>query len=204
MATLVVADFYHMVPLSRTPFLFALGWLSLRARGLKWRDVGFTRPDGWMRALAVGCLAGVCMEVFSTFVSVPFFSRLAGRPPDLSDFQPLVGNLELVIILMVPMWLMAAFGEEMVFRGYLMNRVAGIGRKTPPAWLGSLIVVSAFFGSSHEAQGLTGMVQEGLAGLILGLLYLGSRRNLAVPIIAHGISNTLAFVLIYLDRYPGV
>jgi uncharacterized protein len=39
---------------------------------------------------------------------------------------------------------------------------------------------------------------------LLGLLYLGSGRTLTVPIVAHGVSNTLAFVLIYLDRYPGV
>jgi membrane protease YdiL (CAAX protease family) len=48
------------------------------------------------------------------------------------------------------------------------------------------------------------MVQEGLSGLLLGLLYLGSGRTLAVPIVAHGIANTLAFVLIFLNRYPGV
>jgi membrane protease YdiL (CAAX protease family) len=38
----------------------------------------------------------------------------------------------------------------------------------------------------------------------LGLFYLACGRNLAIPIVAHGISNTVAFLLIYLDRYPGV
>jgi membrane protease YdiL (CAAX protease family) len=68
----------------------------------------------------------------------------------------------------------------------------------------SLIVASTLFGWGHGGQGVTGMVQEGFAGLVLGLLYLGTGRNLAVPIVAHGMSNTLAFFLIYLDRYPGV
>jgi len=40
--------------------------------------------------------------------------------------------------------------------------------------------------------------------VLLGLLYLASRRNLVVPIVAHGVANTPAFVLIYLGRYPGV
>jgi len=33
---------------------------------------------------------------------------------------------------------------------------------------------------------------------------LASRRNLLVPIVAHGVSNSLAFVLIYSGRYPGL
>jgi hypothetical protein len=149
-------------------------------------------------------VAGIVMELFATFVSVPFLSRLAEKPPDLSDFRPLVGNLGLLLVALVPMWLLAAFGEELAFRGYLMSRLAGIGRNTRGAWLVSLLLVSVYFGWGHESQGLTGMLQEGFAGLLLGLLYLGCGRNLSVPIVAHGVSNTLAFLLIFFDRYPGV
>lgn len=201
---LAIADLYGLIPLSKTPFLLALGWISLRLHGRRWREVGFARPPSWIGAIVLGSLAGIGMELFSTFVSVPLLSRLTGQPPDLSDFRPLVGNLGLVLTLLVPMWLLAAFGEELVYRGYLMNRVAGLGRGTRGAWVLSLVLVSAFFGWAHEAQEVTGMLQEAFAGLLLGLLYLGCRRNLVVPIVAHGVSNTLAFVLIYFDRYPGV
>jgi membrane protease YdiL (CAAX protease family) len=44
---------------------------------------------------------------------------------------------------------------------------------------------------------------ESWNGLLLGVLYLATGRQLAYPIIAHGVSNTLAFVLIFLGRYPG-
>lgn len=203
-AALFAADVHGYIPLSTTPFFFALGWISLRARGLGWRDVGFTRPPRWGRALLLGTVAGAAMEIFSTFVSVPLLSRVAGAPPDLSDLRPMVGNLGLVLALLVPMWLLAAFGEEMVFRGYLMNRVAGLLGRTRAGWLVSLVVVSIAFGTGHDYQGLTGMIQESLAGLMLGALYLSSGRNLAVPIVAHGVSNTVAFALIYCGWYPGV
>lgn len=200
-----VADRFGLVPLSNTPFLFILGWISLRLRGLRWRDVGLVRPPSWLRALAVGSAAGIAMELLALFVTEPLFARLVGRHPDLSDFRPLVGNFGLLLGLLALSWLLAAFGEEMVYRGYLLNRVAGLGQDTRGSWIVSLIVVSAFFGWAHgESQGLTGMLQEGFAGLLLGLLYLGSGRKLAVPIVAHGVSNTLAFVLIYFGRYPGV
>jgi len=40
--------------------------------------------------------------------------------------------------------------------------------------------------------------------LIVALVAIANGRTLAVPIVAHGAANTLAFLLIYLDRYPGV
>jgi membrane protease YdiL (CAAX protease family) len=195
---------HERVPLSATPFFLLLGWASLRLRGLRWRDVGLARKHSWPVTLALGTLAGVAMELFSTFVTVPFFSRLANKPPELEELRPLVGNLPFVLVAIAVSWLLAAFGEEMVFRGYLMNRVAGFLHGMRGAWAISLLVVSAIFGACHEAQGLTGIVQEGFAGFLLGLLYLGCSRTLAVPIVAHGMSNTVALVLVYFDRYPGV
>jgi membrane protease YdiL (CAAX protease family) len=174
---LVAGDYFGVVPFSSTPFFLVLAWLSLRLRGLGWRDVGFTRPAGWPRALALGTLAGIAMELFSTFVSVPLLSRLTGQPPGLSDFRPLVGNLKLVLAFLVPMWLLAAFGEELVYRGYLMNRLAGLGRSTRAAWLLSAVVVSVLFGWGHGGQGLTGMLQEGFAGLLVALVYLACGRD---------------------------
>jgi uncharacterized protein len=201
---LMAGDYSGWVPFTSTPFLLALGWISLRVRGRRWREVGLCRPARWPRALAVGTVAGLALELSATFVTVPALTRVFGVPPDLSDFRPLVGNVGLLFVFLIANWILAALGEEIGFRGYLMNRLADIGRRGPGAWAGSLLVASALFGWGHGGQGVTGMVQEGLAGLALGALYLASRRNLVVPIVAHGVSNTLAFVLIFLDRYPGV
>jgi membrane protease YdiL (CAAX protease family) len=199
-----IADRLDLIPLSPNPFLVVFAWVSLRMRGLRWRDVGFMRSPNWPRAVAIGVVAGIALELFSTFVTVPLLSHWTGKPPELENFRPLVGNLRLVLMLIVPMWFLAAFAEEMAYRGYLMNRVAEIGRGTRTSWIVTLVVVSAYFGWVHGDQQATGMIQESFAGLFLGLLYLAFRRNLTIPIIAHGVSNTLAFALIYLGRYPGV
>lgn len=71
-------------------------------------------------------------------------------------------------------------------------------------WILSLLLARAFFGIGHASQGLTGLVQESLSGFLLGVLYLACGRNLTAPIIAHGVANSLAFILIYLNRYPGL
>jgi hypothetical protein len=41
-------------------------------------------------------------------------------------------------------------------------------------------------------------------GLLLGALYLACRRNLAAPVIAHGMTDTIDFGLIDLGKYPGM
>jgi uncharacterized protein len=85
-----------------------------------------------------------------------------------------------------------------------MQRVARLFGGGSAAWTVSLLLVSGLFGWVHSEQGISGAVQESLSGLLLGVLFLLNRRNLAVPVVAHGVSNTVAFVLIYLGRYPGL
>lgn len=202
--SLVVADIHRLVPFSKTPFYLVLGWISLRLRGVGWRGVGFTVPSGWRRALALGTVAGIGLEILSAFGVEPALARLFGRSADLSDFRPLVGNAALLLVVLAANWILAALGEELVYRGYLMSRVAGLAGGTRAAWVASLLAVSALFGWGHVDQGLTGQVQAAYDGLMLGLLYLGAQRNLLVPIVSHGVSNSLAFVLIYLGHYPGL
>ena len=100
--------------------------------------------------------------------------------------------------------MLGAWGEEIDYRAYLMNRVAGVFRDTNTAWVVSLIVVSIVFGCGHLDQGATGMIENVWNGLLLGAFYLASGRNLAVPVIAHAVGDTLDFLLIDLGKYPGI
>jgi CAAX protease family protein len=203
-AGLFVADVYHHIFFSKTPYLFFLAWVSLRLRGMRWKEIGFARPRNWGRAFGVGIAIGFAMEVLELFVTQPLLARWIGKMPDLSDFADLVGNMKLLLIYLALVWVLGALGEELVYRGYLMNRIAGLFRNTRAAWTVSLVAASVAFGCAHLDQGSTGMVENILNGLLLGGLYLACGRNLAVPVIAHAFSDTLDFLLIYLGKYPGM
>ncbi len=198
------ADFRHLIFLSKTPYLLLFGWLSLWARKLRWRDVGLTRFRNWKTTLGLGIAAGLLLEGFELFVSQPILVRLLGKQPDFEDFRPLMGNLKLTLMFVAFAWTLAAFGEEMVYRGYLMNRVADLLNRTRRGWILSLLVVHVAFALAHAYQGWTGAIDEGLMGLLLGLIYLRTGRNLAVPIVAHGICDSIDFILIFLGKYPGM
>jgi membrane protease YdiL (CAAX protease family) len=85
-----------------------------------------------------------------------------------------------------------------------MNRVADLLNRTRRAWIVSLIAVHVCFGLAHAYQGVTGVIDEGLMGLLLGLIYLSTGRNLAVPIIAHGLGDSIDLVLMFFGKYPGM
>jgi hypothetical protein len=199
-----VADFRHYIPFSKTPFLLVLACISLWLRKIGWRRVGLTLYGNWKVSVGWGILAGLALEGFELFVSQPLLVHFTGKQPDLEDFRGLTGNWKLTLIFLALTWTLAAFGEEMVYRGYLMNRVADLFNRTRRAWIISLIAVHVGFGLAHAYQGLTGIMDEGLSGLLLGLIYLRTGRNLAVPIIAHGIGDSIDFALIFLGKYPGM
>jgi CAAX protease family protein len=94
------------------------------------------------------------METLELFVSQPVLTKLAGRKPDFSDFFALHGNLKLRLLALALTWTLAAFGEETVWRGYLMNRVAEFaGRSRGVAWIASLILVNAAFWGGAPLSG---------------------------------------------------
>jgi membrane protease YdiL (CAAX protease family) len=202
-ALIFYADHRGLIPFSKTPELLLLGWISLRLRNLRWRRVGLTRYRSWPVTIALGVALGAALESFQLLVTQPILAKLIGRQPDLETFRMLTGNIKMTLLFIALSWTLAAFGEELFWRGYLMNRVADVFGRTRTTWIVSLVIVSGVFGLAHGYQGLTGWIEEGIAGLALGLMYLGTGKNLWVPIIAHGVCDTIDMVLLFFGKMPG-
>lgn len=201
-----IADYYrwhHLIVISKTPYLFLLAWLSLRLRGQSWRSVGWAIYRSWSRTFALGVLLGIGNELLELFVTQPLLVRLFHRWPDLSDLRPLVGNRNLLGLALLLTWTLAAFGEELVYRGYLMNRVADLFGRTRTAWTLSLILTSILFGFGHYDQGAIGQIENVIGGCLLAVFYVVCGQKLAVPIVAHGVQDTIDVLLIFLGKYPG-
>ena len=192
------------VPLSKTPFLFLVAWASLRLRGLGWRDVGLSRPSRWPRFAAIGVAWGLGMWLLEFFVTMPTLQRVLGYWPDLTAFNDIVGNATLLAVYLVLNWILAAFGEETVWRGYALPRAAEFLGSGTQAWVLALVFVNVAFGLAHLYQGLSGVIQATVGGVLLGVLYLLTGRNLVAPIVAHGLGNSIDFTVMYLGLYPGV
>lgn len=85
----------------------------------------------------------------------------------------------------------AAVTEELIFRGYLLN----LSAEVMP--LGGAVVLQALlFGLSHFKQGLPGVLQSALIGLIWGVLVV-FYNSLLVAIVAHFVGDWLGISLQY-------
>ena len=202
---LVVLDAMGYLPISQTLYIVPFIWIALRLKKEKFKSIGWDfKSINLKKAIIVGILFGVLLELFATYVTTPLLSNYFNTEPNLNDLKGIQGNLAMLLLFTILSWVLAAFGEEICFRGFLMNRLANLFGGSNAAWIVGLILSSVLFGWGHTEQGITGWIQEGLSGLFLGIIFLRSNKNLTIPIIAHGVSNTLAFILIYLGHYPGV
>ena len=192
---------YRIIPVDETLPIFVCGWFSLWLRGVGWKGVGLKRPESWWRATGIGIGTGVVLQLLSGFVTEPLIQHLTHRAQDLSEFRPLVGNLRLTLLYFALVWSWAAFGEELSYRGYVLNRAADLGGRSSVAWVSGLAFITVLFGFGHSYQGLAGMLDTGLHGLILGIVYLASGKNLWPAVIAHGVTDSIALVLVYFGQF---
>jgi uncharacterized protein len=184
--------------------LIVLAWVKLR--GETWASFGLIWPKSWWRVVGLGVLLFVFIVVYSVVAQQAINDAVAsftGTSPNKARdmFGVIEGNLPLFLFLLPFVWLFAAFGEEVFYRGYLMTRFAQFMGETRMAWAVAVVAQAALFGAAHAYQGPVGMVGTGLIAVISGAATLLFRRNLWPAIIAHGLQDTLGFTLLYLGLY---
>lgn len=168
----------------------------LRRGGRSWANYGLAAHPRWRRTLGVALLLLVGTMTVTGILQL--LIRTAGvPPPDYSRFAALRGNPKLLVMTLGIAWSTAAFGEEMLVRGFLLNRLAEAWGESRAAWTGALFASSALFGLAHFYQGLSGMLLTGTIGLVFGTVYLAVGRNLWVTILAHGTIDTISLVALY-------
>jgi len=172
-------------------------WLMLRHRQSGWSEFGLTWPQNWLKTISWPFFVSLGFAAAMLLIMYLIFNLGAIPPPDISRFEMLRGNLPLLIGFVAAIWITAALFEELIFRGFLMNRLAEIFGGTASAWRMALIIHAVIFGLIHVYQGPTGVVMTGLTGLIFGALYLYRKRNLWNMIFLHGFINTNSMLMIY-------
>ena len=190
---------YGGFSVERLILLLLLASQSLWVRGLGWSDVGLRRPASLRRVLWQASAAALLILVSVRFVIVPVAGWLAGVPVDLSALGE-SGETRAFQIWLAQAWTLAAFGEEMVFRGYLIRRLLDIAGDSPAGRAAGLVLSSILFGLAHGYQGWAGVIATGTIGALLASLYFVASRNLWPVILCHGLVDTVALSLIYADR----
>jgi len=184
-AMVIAHNVYHVIP-NEVPILFVMGLISLRLRDGGWTAMGLRWPVSWRRTILFALATAALRILLSTLVVDPLTARF--WPPAIAP--SVTGHVMVALRWLGIVWTFAAFGEEIGYRGYLLNRAADVGGRSKAAYWAGVLVVAVLFGYGHYYKGPSGMVDSGMAGLLLGGAYVLSGRNLWVCILAHGFIDT--------------
>ena len=188
-AIVIAHNVYHVIP-NEVPILFVMGLISTRLRDGSWTAMGLRWPLSWRKTVLFALATAAARILLGALVLDPLTSHF--WPPAIapSGTSEIAGHVTVTLRWLLLIWTFAAFGEEIGYRGYLLNRAADAGGRSKTAYWIGVLVVAVLFGYGHYYKGPSGMIDSGMAGLLLGAAYVLSGRNLWVCILAHGFIDT--------------
>jgi hypothetical protein len=158
-----------------------------------WREIGYARPKNWVVSLAIGIAFGVAFKLLMKVIVM----TLLGAPALNQTYQNVVGNTLALIGLLFAVTIQGGFAEETVFRGFLFERLAkligtGVWSKTA-----TVLLTAGLFALPHYVeQGLAGVQQATVTGLVFGTIFAVSGR-IWLLMAAHATFDITALVIIY-------
>ncbi len=166
--------------------------------------LGEQRPGARAWLVDLGIALGywaVALTVLAVLGSV--LVKISGShidPQKIGDVtQKLTPVTGVEMILFLVLSISAGISEELVFRGYLQQQFANMGRSV---WAG--VALSALvFGGAHGYEGVAGVLLIAVYGAMFGVLAL-LRRGLRTGMIAHAWHDSISGLALVLLRHYGV
>jgi membrane protease YdiL (CAAX protease family) len=172
--------------------------ITLWAKRWDWKYFGMTRPN-WPKTIFKAFLFAIGIFILVDFFIQPVIEFYLGKI-DLSEVSGIEGNLLNYLVFILLGWILGGFCEEIIYRGYLLKRLAIILGDTNKTWLLSAIIASIVFGFAHNYQGPSGIITTAIIALLFGIIFIFNKNNLIVLVLIHGIFNMISITLIYLGK----
>ncbi|HEX4822955.1 MAG TPA: CPBP family intramembrane glutamic endopeptidase [Candidatus Polarisedimenticolaceae bacterium] len=169
----------------------ALAWIHYSKT--PWSDLGLARPKSWLTTIAGGALFGAGLKLLFKSVVMPLF----GTPTVNAEYHYLYGNTAALASIMIVAVFGAGFGEELVYRGFLFERLGRLWGRSPLAKTAIVAVTSLLFGAIHyPAHGIYSATQAALDGAAFGTVFAITGR-LWPLVVAHAAFDVTAVLIIY-------
>jgi membrane protease YdiL (CAAX protease family) len=158
-----------------------------------WREIGYVKPASWIGSLALGIVFGCAFKFLMKAIVMP----LLGADPINHAYHYLAGNQAAIPATLYTMIVVAGFGEETVFRGYMFERLGRLFGSGVGARISIVLLTSVLFGLAHySVQGLAGTEQAIITGLVFGTIF-AVTGQLWMLMCAHAAFDLTAYAMIY-------
>jgi membrane protease YdiL (CAAX protease family) len=195
---IVLASFVILFDLF-IPTIIMIGMIiiSLLLRRDGFSSLGFKKKTKASEMVAAILLFVVLWQLLHLGITKPILNHLTGTQQDLSAFQTLQGDIGSLLVYLALTWTLAAFGEEIVYRGYLQKRLGEIFGDRKSGLFLTVGISSILFGMAHTEQGSIGVVVTFLDAVFFSWLKLKYDNNLWASVLAHGFSNSIGLVAFF-------
>jgi membrane protease YdiL (CAAX protease family) len=150
-------------------------------------------PREWQLTSIVGVALGVSSAVAYRLL-LPALAEI-GLVFEAAYWPPVPDNALGIVALLISIWLLTVVGEEFFYRGYLILRLGDVFGTRPVGVLAGLIVSALIFALAHEWVDLESALGFVVLGIVEGVLYLFSGRNLLLPVLFRGSWDTVLILL---------
>ena len=181
------------------PTIVILGMIAIsllvRREGIV--SLGFRKNKNMFRMMGVVLFSVFIWQLIQIGFTMPILNHLTGTTQDLGAFTELKGNLSQLLMYLFFSWTLAAFGEEIVYRGYLQRRISDLLGENTIGLILMIGISSLLFGIAHTEQGMIGVVVTTLDALFFSWLKMKFENNLWASILAHGFSNSVGLIVFF-------
>lgn len=179
-------------------------WAGLKLRGKGWKDFGLGfNSVTWKEGLKIFLLSLLVfiLAVAGFIVGTIIMANIVGTPEsaNMSGYNFLKDNIGMLLLTLGGVYIVSSFGEEVIYRAFLINRISELGQGTTKAIFIAIVLSSAIFGLVHYQWGPVGIVQTGLMGLVLAICYIKLKKRLWILVLAHAYMDTILLIQIYLS-----
>jgi len=181
-----------------TLLFYVVVFITLWAKRWDWKYFGFTKPN-WPKTIIKALLFTIIIFILNDFFLQPLIELFFGRI-DLTKVSGIEGDLVNFMIYIFLGWALGGFCEEIIYRGYVLKRMAIVLGDTNKAWLLSAVMASIVFGFAHSWQGHSGIIVTAVIALLFGLIFTINKNNLAVLVLTHGFYNMIEITLVYMGK----
>ena len=197
--------FRQLVVAAANVLMIIYVWAGLKLRGENWKHFGLTfQSISWSEGLKrfLLSLLVAALGAAGFLLGSVIMVNITGVPEtaDMSGYNYLNGHIGKLLLALAGVYIASSFGEEVIYRAFLINRISEIGNNTKKLTVLAIILSSLIFGLVHFAWGPMGMVQTAFMGLVMGICYVKLKKRLWILILAHAYLDTTLLVQLYLSN----
>ena len=194
-STLSVSYLVMIVPML---FVLLVSYVEFKSNFLK--QLGFSNSNFNKKNILIHApLIAFGLFFIYYYVLLPLLTYITKQPIDYSDFDAVKGNPVSLIFLLLFVWISAAFGEEIVWRGYFMKQFVKFFGEGKISMIINILLFGALFGLMHSYQGITGQLLTGIIGMILSYIFYKKKYDLWLNVAIHGWFDTIAILALYFN-----